>query len=64
MPLKLFRLVLSHAITIKKDDDYNIEDDIKYDKERGVVYHPKKVGEQLCLKTNFLHSVIMISMIL
>ena len=26
----------------KKDDDYNIEDDIKYDKERGVVYHPKK----------------------
>lgn len=24
----------------------------------------KKVGEQLCLKTNFLHSVIMISMIL
>ncbi|MFQ8853502.1 MAG: LruC domain-containing protein [Bacteroides caccae] len=34
--------MLSHAITIKKDDDYNIEDDIKYDKERGVVYHPKK----------------------
>ena len=38
----------------KKDDDYNIEDDITYDKERGVVYHPKK-GWGTIMSVSYTH---------